>query len=282
MQLVGDTFVYNKGGLSAALGRAKGQNMDALASKIVGIQKKLGLEGGDTEKDSNKEVKEKMADEEVKPKEEMAAPPEDKKAEDAKKEEKETPQEEKDEPKAEQDKEKKEGTEKPVDEKPAPKKAKMSEFCDLGKMSEFMKGEEFEAKFAAEADKEDGVDFGAVVGYMFAKMCKMADENANLKKDNEAYMAKMAQEEKQKFSMAVESLLKDKDISESLSKDEVDECRKDSVNFSLETISGWENKVKALAFTHTKGKKPVDSVVKYALAWDVPNPKSGVDTRWDA
>jgi hypothetical protein len=141
----------------------------------------------------------------------------------------------------------------------------MSEFCDLGKMSEFMKGEEFEAKFAAEADKEDGVDFGAVVGYMFAKMCKMADENSKLKSDNDAYMAKMAEESKQKFSMAVESLLKDKDISESLSKDEVDECRKDSVNFSLETISGWENKVKALAFTHSKGKKTVDSVVKYAL-----------------
>lgn len=43
MQLVGDTFVYNKAGLSSALGRAKGQSEDVVASKVESIQKKLGL-----------------------------------------------------------------------------------------------------------------------------------------------------------------------------------------------------------------------------------------------
>jgi hypothetical protein len=165
----------------------------------------------------------------------------------------------------------------------------MSEFCDLEKMSKFMVESEFAKEFAAEADKEDDVNFGMVVKACYAAMCKMSDKFDASEKDKQAYMAKaeelekkFAEIEKQKFSMAVESLLKDEDISQYLSKDEVQTCREDSVNFSLETISGWENKVKALAFTKTKGKKPVDSVVKYALAWDVPNPKSGVDTRWDA
>jgi hypothetical protein len=261
MQLVGDTFVYNKGGLSAALGRAKAQNESEVVSKVEGLYKKLGL--GD-ESNSNKEVKQKMADEEeVKPKEEMAAPPEDKKAE-ADKEEKETPKEEKDEPKAEQDKEKKEGTEKPV------KKAKMSEFCDLEKMSKFMVESEFAKEFAAEADKEDDVDFGMVVKACYAAMCKMSDKFDKSEEDKNAYMAKMqeyearfAELEKQKFSIEVESQLQE--VSDVLSKEEIESCREDAANFKFAEIDGWKNKVKALGFTKTKGKKPVDNVIKYAL-----------------
>ena len=264
MQLIGDTFVYNKGGLSAALGRARAQNESEVVSKVEGLYKKLGL-GEDS--NSNKEVKEKMADEEVKPKEEMVAPPEEKKEtpEEVAKEKKEgeTPAEEK---KEGAEGEKKEG------EAPAPKKAKMSEFCDLEKMAAFVADSEFAKEFAAEAAKEDDVDFGMVVKACYSAFCKMAEKFDASEKDKQAYMAKadelekkFAEIEKQKFSMAVESLLKDKDISESLSKDEVEECRTDSMNFSLETISGWENKVKALAFTHTKGKKTENKVVTYAL-----------------
>lgn len=43
MQLKGDTFVYNKGGLSSALGYAKKENETAVVSKIEKIYKKLGL-----------------------------------------------------------------------------------------------------------------------------------------------------------------------------------------------------------------------------------------------
>ena len=44
---------------------------------------------------------------------------------------------------------------------------------------------------------------------MFQKMCKMAAENSKLKEDNEAYMSRFAEIEKQKFSMSVEALLQD-------------------------------------------------------------------------
>jgi hypothetical protein len=43
MQLVGDTFVYNKSALSAALGRATQQNESGVVSKVKSIQSKLGL-----------------------------------------------------------------------------------------------------------------------------------------------------------------------------------------------------------------------------------------------
>ena len=215
---------------------------------------------------SNKEVKEKMADEkDEKDKVEMAAtPPEDKKAEE-KKEAKETPEEEKAETPAEAKKEEEEGTEKPV-----AKKAKMSEYADMEKMSKFMADSEFAAEFAAEAGKEDDVDFAVVVRACYSAMCKMSEKFDASEKDKNAYMAKMqeyearfAELEKQKFSIEVESQLQE--VSDVLSKDEIEECRTDSVNFSMENVDGWKNKVKALGVTKTKNKKSVDTVVKYAL-----------------
>ena len=47
MELKGDTLVYNRYGLSAALQRAKGQNETAVVSKVKGIYKKMGLEDPD-------------------------------------------------------------------------------------------------------------------------------------------------------------------------------------------------------------------------------------------
>lgn len=43
MELKGDTFVYNKDGLSSALGYAKKENVSSLVSKVEKIQRKLGL-----------------------------------------------------------------------------------------------------------------------------------------------------------------------------------------------------------------------------------------------
>lgn len=48
MQFKGDTLVYNRGGLSSALGYAKAENNTAVVSKVESIYKKLGL---DKEKD---------------------------------------------------------------------------------------------------------------------------------------------------------------------------------------------------------------------------------------
>lgn len=59
MELKGDTFVYNKNGLSSALGYAKKENETAVINKINKIYKNLGLEATD----SGKEEEAKMAKE---------------------------------------------------------------------------------------------------------------------------------------------------------------------------------------------------------------------------
>ena len=57
MQLKGDTFVYNRGALSSALGYAKKEEEAAVVSKIEKIYKKLGLDSeGKEEKKMSKEI----------------------------------------------------------------------------------------------------------------------------------------------------------------------------------------------------------------------------------
>lgn len=57
MQLKGDTFVYNRGALSSALGYAKKEEETAVVSKIEKIYKKLGLDSeGKEEKEMSKEI----------------------------------------------------------------------------------------------------------------------------------------------------------------------------------------------------------------------------------
>lgn len=57
MQLKGDTFVYNRGALSSALGYAKKEEEIAVVSKIEKIYKKLGLDSeGKEEKKMSKEI----------------------------------------------------------------------------------------------------------------------------------------------------------------------------------------------------------------------------------
>lgn len=61
MELKGDTFVYNRDGLSSALGYAKKENVSSVVSKVEKIQRKLGLfkEG----KEANTEMSTKYFDE---------------------------------------------------------------------------------------------------------------------------------------------------------------------------------------------------------------------------
>lgn len=100
-ELKGDTLVYNRGGLSSALGYAKANNESGVVSKINGIYKHLGLDD-DKENPKEKEVK-NMASK----KDEKDTSAEEKKEEE--KEKKDNPQEEKDEtPKQEKQEEKSE------------------------------------------------------------------------------------------------------------------------------------------------------------------------------
>lgn len=55
MELVGDTFYYNRGALSSALGYAKKENESEVVAKVEKLYKKFKLEEGDKAKMENKE-----------------------------------------------------------------------------------------------------------------------------------------------------------------------------------------------------------------------------------
>jgi hypothetical protein len=104
MSLSSDKLVYNKGGLSSALGYAKANNESGVVSKINGIYKHLGLDD-DKENSKEKEVKnmaskkdkkEEIADEEKEEEKEKKDNPQEEKAE--------TPKQEKQEEKSEKEK----------------------------------------------------------------------------------------------------------------------------------------------------------------------------------
>ena len=52
MELKGDTFVYNRGALSSALGYAKKENETAVVNKIEAIYKKLNIDSNEKEEDA--------------------------------------------------------------------------------------------------------------------------------------------------------------------------------------------------------------------------------------
>lgn len=57
MELKGDTFVYNRDGLSSALGYAKKENVSSVVSKVEKIQRKLGLFKEEKEADTEMSTK---------------------------------------------------------------------------------------------------------------------------------------------------------------------------------------------------------------------------------
>jgi hypothetical protein len=201
--------------------------------------------------------------------------------EDPEEEKKETPKEEK----QEEDKEKKENpeeekTEKPADEKKEEDKEKKMSLdgnVDAAFLLKLLADETEDRKaFIGEefAKPEGERNYAVICSAMYAKICKMAAEHEEMcgrmakmaedaekaKSDNQAYMNEnmslkefKANIEKTQFSAKVESVLAE--VIDTLTQDEIDEARKQSINYSIENINGWENSVKAIAFSHTKGKK---------------------------
>lgn len=370
MQLVGDTFVYNKSALSAALGRATQQNESGVVSKVKSIQSKLGLTESKKEEYSLKvkktdEIKkaelkfsltssqiteilnnalsefvygdddwgkywvysfdeeyayvrdsqdgkcyrmkysienlvaavDEGAKEEViqgnpVPVQEAVYTPEfeenfeDEKPED-KKDEEPTPEgeDEKPEPKEEdkpEDKEdfeektpesEEEKTDDKKEEDKEPKEVEMSNDMnlDMGAMLAMLDNQTEEYAKLVEKHNAGETDFSALCKMAYEKLCKMAEDAKKAEEDKDAFMAeneslkKFKEDvEKSRFDYAVESTINE--VAETMPKDKVDELREDSKNFSLETIDGWKNKVKAMAFEYSKDKKPSDGITRIDMS----------------
>jgi hypothetical protein len=127
----------------------------------------------------------------------------------------------------------------------------------------FLEQDNFAIKCAMDEMKRDGEkSFESISKGMFAKMKMMSSKLAKMAEENKAYMS-MKEEfeslksfkksvEESRFSFEVEATLKD--VEAVMPKDEMDKAREESKSFSLETIDGWKNGVKAKAFTFSAGK----------------------------
>ena len=116
---------------------------------------------------------------------------------------------------------------------------------------------------------EAGKQFSILV----SEVKKLYEQNISLKEFK-------ADIEKKQFAHIVESTLAE--VSEIMPKAKLDECRVNSEKFSIENITGWQNEVKALAFTFAKDglKKEDDGIVRYALPFmNIPK-KEKSDSLW--
>ena len=84
--------------------------------------------------------------------------------------------------------------------------------------------------------------------------------------------------EKEQKDFAVDSILKESE--EYIPKDELDQLREDSVNYTMENIEAWKNAVKARAFAYTtKKEKGTDTIVRMGLPFGKDTKKH--DSLWN-
>jgi hypothetical protein len=285
MQLVGDTFVYNKAGLSAALGRAKGQGENSVASKVESIQTKLGL--GKTEKEElsvDKKEKDLEEDKKEPEKEEMAVEKEKPESEEEEKKEQEEEGEDKKETAKEEAKEE-------AEEKKEGKEEKMSldSNLDVSAYLAFLEATtEANEEMVAKYKTGEEFDYAKIFAASKERMCKMADELAKAKEDNDAYMS-MKEEfevlkkfkvdtESAQVAYAVESTIAE--ASDVLPKEKMEEFRGRAKEYSLETVSGLTNEIKAFAFSCSKDKKSSDGITRYDTGWIQNKQSNSLEHGW--
>jgi len=237
------------------------------------------------------EAKEEISvnEKDVEKKEEMAV--EEPKVEEEKMEEPKTEEmaEEKPEEEAKEESPAEEKQEEEKKDEPEAEKKEMSLDANLD-MAAFMAllAEETEAYTALVAKHQAGVelDHAAVYSMAYQKMCKMAEDLKKAQEDKDAYMAVnddlkkfKADVEARQFAFEIETTLSE--VSEVLSKEDVNQARENSKNYSLENIAGWKNEVKAMAFSANKdSKKPDDGINRFANSWVPTKKDSKLENGW--
>jgi len=140
---------------------------------------------------------------------------------------------------------------------------------DVAAMLKILEAETEDYKYLVERNDSGNMDFQKLSTMLYAKLCEMSEK---AEKDKEAYLAEnevlkgfKADIEAKQFAFEIEATLSE--VSDTMPKDKIAEYREDSKNFSLENIDAWKNKVKAVAFSYTKDKKPSDGINRAAMPW---------------
>src|SRR5574344_1942913 len=235
MELVGDTFYYNRGALSSALAYAKQENETTVISKVEKLYKKFKL--------NDKDKEDKMSD--IKEKEDVVmAQEEETKVDDKEKEV------EKKEMSAEEEKEM--GCDKAMsDEEESKDEVKEGKEEDSKEEEEEKSMSEQAKEFAeSETDKE-------YIGKMFSQELKgMVSEILELKKFQET---RLELDKTNKLNSIMASVKGD------LDEKQFTELQAEGVTKTFAELDSFENKVKAFAYEASKGKeKQDDGIMKFA------------------
>ena len=192
--------------------------------------------------------------------------------------------------------EEKEGSEEKPKDKDGeePKEEKMSSLdqnIDIAALLQMLVEETEDNKILAEKYKAgEEMDYSILCSAMYKKMCKMQSDLNAAKEDKDVYMSENVKLkeykdtiEKQQFSCAVEKTLQE--VSDSLSKEEINNARETAKSLNLDTLTAWQNDIRSLAFSYiknnskkkesftrmatvnswlTKNDEPEDAVKKYA------------------
>lgn len=254
MELVGDTFYYNRGALSSALAYAKQENETTVISKVEKLYKKFKL--------NDKDKEDKMSD--IKEKEDVVmAQEEETKVDDKEKEV------EKKEMSAKEEKEM--GCGKAMsDEEESKDEVKEDKEEDSKEEKEEEKSMSEQAKEFAESetDKE-------YIGKMFSQELKgMVSEILELKKFQETRLELDKTNKLNSIMASVKGDLDEKQFSE---------LQAEGLTKTFAELDSFENKVKAFAYEASKGKeKQDDGIMKFAgQTQNLFENKNSKNSLWD-
>ena len=192
-------------------------------------------------------------------------------------------QEENKEEESEKDNEEEDNEEQENEEKSEKENMSLDGNIDVAAMLKILEAETEEYKDLVEKNESGNMDFQKLSTMLYAKICEMSEK---ADKDKEAYLSEneslkefKADIEAKQFAFEVEATLSE--VSDTMPKDKIAEHREDSKNFSLENIDAWKNKVKAVAFSYAKEKKPSDNINRVAMPWlNSTKSASNFDNGW--
>ena len=127
-----------------------------------------------------------------------------------------------------------------------------------------IESDSYKTLFAESQKEKEEIDSQLVLDILFGKIDSMqellVDKDGTietLEQEKVAFSEEIASLkeykdgiEKERFEFEIATTLKD--VEDFVPKDELDALKEESANFSLETIDGWRNAVKAKAFVYTK------------------------------
>lgn len=247
MQFKGDTLVYNRNGLSSALGYAKAENETEVVSKIEKIYKSLDIEdkiddkddkGKETKTMQKQELEEKEVKEEKDKVQKMEEKTEEKEKEDDDVDEKSKEKDEKDdEGKVEQKEEK-------LEEKKEDKAITMADCV------------EFVKKLSADANVDSSAycDMLEKEAERNAKMAKDLEDKDNIimQKDTEIGELKKFKEETESKAVEMEVVKTLEEVKTFVEKEDFEKFESEGKLCKMSELDGWKNKVKSVAFEASK------------------------------